>query len=64
MATLKELLEFKEYHANKVEKHADAVKFFDNAITEKVKEIANSNPRCAHVLIYGECTECKPKEEN
>ncbi|WKV24052.1 hypothetical protein PSYJYH_000017 [Bacillus phage PSYJ-YH] len=45
MATLKDLLFYKEYHANKMEKHADAVIFYNNEITKKVKEGANSNPK-------------------
>lgn len=45
MATLKDLLFYKEFHANKVERHEEAVKYYEEEITKKVKEIANSEPK-------------------
>lgn len=42
MATLKDLLFYKEYHANKVERHEEAVKHYDEEISKKLKDISIS----------------------
>lgn len=40
MATLQELLDFKEYWENRKEQAEDAIKFYDGEITKKVHDIA------------------------